>query len=250
MIRHNHRGFFHICHKTWQLLIGAAFCVAIVNLIENEARSEKHKVGQTIDLMSHFNQLKEMSFDEIKKTKYLKPNDEILISVNKSASFLYLPLKKVTTIYRFKVTWSYDQALNLRSTDQEKEKEKQGDDALLRIGFFVYGPAPSLPFFTPSWIEKIEKNLLHPTNKMIWYLGGSRQKKGAVWTNPYSDEINQISLGPAQKNSWTTQVHKLAIPIKASAIAFGSDGDNTNSDFKVRLKHFSILGSEGFWNLK
>lgn len=244
MIRHNHRGIFQNCHKIWQYLIRAVFCVAIFNLNENEARPEKHKNGQTINLMSHFHQLKEMSFDEIKKTKYIKPNDEILISVNKSASFLYLPLKKVTTIYGFKVTWSYNQALNLRSSDQEKKK--QGDDALLRIGFFVYGPAPSLPFFTPSWIEKIGKNLLHPTNKIIWFLGGSRQKKGTVWTNPYSDEIKQISLGPAQKSSWTTQVHKLAIPIKASAIAFGSDGDNTNSDFKIRVKHLSILSSDEF----
>lgn len=183
-----------------------------------------------------------MKFEEIPKTAYRREQDEIIIQVKNSASFLYFPLEKVRSVYGFKVIWTYDRPLNLKSSKQELQKN--GDDALLRIGLLTHGPSHSLPFFTPAWIRTMDETLRHSANGIIWYLAGSRQGRGHRWANPYSEEIHQVSLGPARPKTWTVSSETFKDPIKISAIAFGSDGDNTLSTFEIRIKHLSIWFSK------
>ena len=182
---------------------------------------------------------KHITFEDIPQTKYSAAGAAMRMEVKKSSSFMLQPFSAKKKVSRLKFMWKSTGNLQVKSAEQEKEKD--GDDSRLRIGLVLAGDAPTVPFFAPAWIKAIRDTMKLPSDKMVYLTMGAKNKPGTVWESPYSDsmELRALASKP-EKDGWNAVDHKLAKPLDVVALWIMADGDNTESSFVTELKDLNI----------
>lgn len=182
-----------------------------------------------------------ISFKDIPPTRYRLEGGVLEAEVKASSAAWLLPLKQPRRVGGLSFAWSAEGGLPPRSA--QVEASKAGDDAILRVGLILSGPAPTVPFFAPAWVKAVRDNLHLPSDRMLYLVVGAQHKPGEMWSSPYTDSIKQLALAssaeaPAGANtgSWQRASYQPQQKENIVGLWLMADGDNTGAQFKVRLK--------------
>lgn len=181
-----------------------------------------------------------ISFEDIDSTKYeYDAKHKVLTAkVKQSSSILVIPFESVQNIKHVTFTWKVSG--QLPPVDLVKLKEKEGDDAVLRIGLLLHGDPPLFSFTAPAWLKKVSNILKHPSDKLLYFVAGL-SKEGLAWKSPYSDTIEQISVNTVSaKEEWQISSHIFKTPKKVVGVWIIVDGDDTKRSFQTKLKNLKI----------
>ncbi|NRA45229.1 MAG: DUF3047 domain-containing protein [Oligoflexales bacterium] len=180
-----------------------------------------------------------IDFEDIKATEYTydKQNKVLSAKVNQSSSILVIPFKSIESIKQVHFEWKASG--KLPSVELAKLKEKEGDDAVLRVGLLLHGEPPMFSFTAPAWLKKVSNILKHPSDKLLYLVAGPKQ--GLSWTSPYSDTIEQIAVATKPgKDLWQLSEHAFKDPMKAVGVWIIADGDNSKVSFQTDLKNLKL----------
>ena len=182
-----------------------------------------------------------IGFEDIKPTEYSYDSKQKVLTakVVESSSILVIPFDSIELINQVSFAWKASG--KLPSTDLAKLNEKEGDDAVLRVGLLVHGEPPMFSFTAPAWLKKVSKVLKYPSDKLLYLVAGL-EKQGAKWYSPYSDTIEQIAINavPADDKQWKMSMHSFKEPLKAVGVWIIADGDNSKVTFQTELKNLKL----------
>lgn len=181
-----------------------------------------------------------ISFDDIPATTVKKKAGVWQFEVKKSSSADIFPLNKPTKIKAIQFEWLSNGTIP--TTRPADEKEKDFDDALLRVGLMVAGKAPLIPIFAPAWIKALADLLKHETNQLIYLTPGLKSPPGTSFVSPYSDSIVTRSVASKEmEGGWRFCRVSWDKPLTIVGLWLMADGDNTAQDFTTKLRRLSLI---------
>lgn len=183
---------------------------------------------------------KVVEFEDIPATSYKFQEGILTADVKASSSFLLHSFTSIQKIKTIQLEWLFTGDLKVK--DAKHEEEKSGDDGKLRIALLVSGEAPSIPFFTPTWIKITKNHLKLPSDKMIYLSIGAAHAPGSTWESPYSSSITHYAVpsSPQEKN-WQKVDYNFEKPLELVGLWIIADGDNTGSHFSSSMKNLRLL---------
>lgn len=181
-----------------------------------------------------------IGFDHIPETKYHFSNGILEARAEQSASFLIHSFEHVQKVSEISFEW-YGEGL-LAVQDSKHEASKAGDDAWLRIGLLLHGPAPSIPFLAPSWIKQTRRLLSHPANRLLYLVVGTKHKLGSRWNSPYAKSIANIAVSSeaSATNPWRKARQRFEKPIELVGLWLMVDSDNSKSKIVTRVRNLQL----------
>lgn len=183
--------------------------------------------------------LKLVTFSKIAPTLYSDDKDSLKMQVQSSSAFLLLPFAKPKKITGLTFQWKSDGGPKVK--DQKHEREKDGDDAPLRIGLLVSGEAPTIPFFASSWIKAVRDHMKLPSDDMIYVAVGTKSPAGATWDSPYSSSIHVVvAADKPLADGWRQAQYQPKTPLEIVGLWIMADGDDTKSQFTTWLRQLSL----------
>ncbi len=192
---------------------------------------------ETVDL--HANKFQTVRFAKIEPTIYTDDQGGLKMQVKSSAAFLLQSFEQIKKIKSLRFQWKADGSPRVKN--QEQEREKAGDDAPLRIGLLVSGPAPTIPFFASAWIKAVRDHMKHPSDKMIYVAVGTKNPPGATWESPYTDSIQVVVAGDQQQSDgWRQAQFQPKTPLSIVGLWIMADGDDTKSQFTTWLRQLVL----------
>ncbi|MGB0452258.1 MAG: hypothetical protein ACPGJV_00985 [Bacteriovoracaceae bacterium] len=171
-------------------------------------------------------------------------NNQMHIGVDKSASPVIFPLDSKGQFKELQVEGKVQGKLNIKKTPQGS---KGNDDFLFRIGL-VYEGDQTLNFFqriaAPSWVKTLFDLNKDGTgiDRIVFYNTYTDQSlKDKNREHPASDLIKE-NFKIALKEDGTFQFQtKIDSSKNVLAIWISSDGDDTDSKFKVSLEKINLV---------
>jgi hypothetical protein len=181
-----------------------------------------------------------LKFNKIPPNVVLHSQEGIEIKVAQSASPLIYKLPQVKTVRQFTVKGSVSKGLLLQPP--LKQGEKASDDFQFRLGLVVTGEKKLSGFkkwISPEWVRELFA--LAPADTgldQIYFYNLALKGVEPEWktrTHPLSDLISEsISLTAPAGDFELSQV--LDPPKSVGAIWISCDGDQTKSEYTVKIK--------------
>lgn len=176
---------------------------------------------------------------DLPPTRYRRGPEGLQMHVDRSASFLLLPLDQPTVVRGLRLRWRSSGTYAVPSA--RAEESKSGDDQRLRVGLLIAGDPPSVPFFAPAWVKAVKAHLRWPSDRMVTFVGGSRHAPTERWRSPYSSSIECIALGgrPAP-DGWIRSEVRMDGPVSVVGVWLMADGDDTGARFETDLAELEL----------
>lgn len=166
------------------------------------------------------------------------------IGVDGSAMPLIYPLSERVRVRAIRVRGKLEGALRVAP---ERQGEKGFDDFALRVGLVEPGER-TLSFVqrlaAAAWVRKLFE--LAPKGSGIsrihfFNLGSAREQIGRQRQHPLSELIVETVVAVPGADGRFDFVHVLERPLEAIAVWLSSDGDDTGSQFIVRVEEIALL---------
>ena len=187
-----------------------------------------------------------LSYREIPANNVAFINDSMIISVNQSSSPLIYPLEQPVSIDEITLNLEVDGALNL---GQQKQGEKGADDFVFRLGV-VYAGEKQLTGFqkviAPEWVKRLFQLAPEQTGVdriHFFNVYSDDRLADGLRTHPLSTLITE-QFHIKRSSDPVTLSLKPKEDKKVIALWISSDGDDTDSSFKVTLKDLTLAARE------
>ncbi len=181
-----------------------------------------------------------LTFRGIAANRYHATASTLKIEVDRSASFVFYPFDRIQPVDTVRFEWK--KTGTLRVIDAAHEASKAGDDAVLRIGLMLAGPADDFPNpLAPQWMRQLKRALAFPSAAMDYLIVDARHPDDAIWSSPYSDHVTMIAA-PSQPldSQWQRAGYTFTSPRQVVGLWIMADGDNTASTFTVWLRRLTL----------
>lgn len=185
-----------------------------------------------------------LSFNNIQPNEVSVVDGAMHIKVRGSASPLIYKLDEPTGITGFTVvaTWNGE----LRIPDDATEGDENADDFVLKFGIVEAGDR-RLNWFqrrvAADWIKQLYE--LAPkdggVNRINFLSTTQRQERlGESRTHPLHDFLHETRILYLDAPGPFVMTHDFSAPVEALALWVSVDGDNTGSDFDLRLERITL----------
>jgi hypothetical protein len=182
-----------------------------------------------------FSELQHIEFGRIPANEITISDGAVTFNVMKSASFLMQGFDKVMPVKQVELSWRSEGGPALHDADQEKQKA--GDDAVVKLGLLLRAEKERFNPFLPAWMKQVREGLSYPSEMMIYLVADSRHDAGQRWANPYNERITMVSmLDVPTGDGWNRSTIEFDEPVDVVAIWLMSDGDNTGSSFVTMVR--------------
>jgi len=182
-----------------------------------------------------FAELQHIEFGRIPANEITVSDGTVTFRVMKSASFLMQGFDQVMPVKQVDLSWKSEGVPSLQDADQEKQKA--GDDAVVKLGLLLRADKEGFNPFLPGWMKQVRQELSHPSEMMIYLVADSRHDAGQRWANPYNERITMVSmLDVPTGDGWNRSTMEFDEPVDVVAIWLMSDGDNTGSSFVTTVR--------------
>jgi len=184
-----------------------------------------------------------IEFSRIKSNHHLFHDQQLQINVDGSASFLMQAFSHIRQVHHVIFEWSSDGVPQIKNA--EHEEQRQGDDAVFKLGLLLK-TADAFPNpFLPPWMKRVETLLNFPSENMIYLVVEAKHSTGERWANPYNKRATMVSIASTNvstdnKRDWKQASYRFDVPVDVVALWLMSDGDNTNSNFTVHIKNIRM----------
>ena len=180
-----------------------------------------------------------IEFSRINSNRHSFSDQQLKIEVDDSASFLMKPFVTVRQVKQVSVTWRSTGEPEIKNSKHEGQRE--GDDAVFKIGLLLSGEDSFPNPFLPSWMKRVDELLNHPSDNMIYLVANAKHKSGEQWINPYNKRVAMIAMDDvATDKGWHVSSYIFETPVNVVAVWLMADGDNTDSRFTVDIKSISV----------
>lgn len=194
--------------------------------------------AEILDINQHTAQ--HIQFKRITPSQYQFEPASLRIQVDDSASFLLVPFKQIKTVSAVRYAWKLESG-ELRLNDAAHEADRDGDDAVFKLGLLIEGDPGFGNPLAPKWLKQANAALTNPSDRMIYIVANARHPAGQSWTSPYN---NKIQMTAAQNRpleaGWIEASHVFDSPVSIVGLWLMADGDNTDSRFSVRVKNIEL----------
>lgn len=169
---------------------------------------------------------------------------EMQIAVNKSASPLIYALPKPLKVTGVRFHGFFDGLVQL--TDSARQGEKKFDDYVLRIGLVVAGEKrlnALQKLFAPAWIKRVYENVPPSAGLdsiQFFNFTQNQAQLGQSRFHPSSELIRESFVALAKSSGAVEFTHQITPAQTVVAIWLSSDGDDTGSQFKVRIQKLEL----------
>ncbi len=194
------------------------------------------------DLIDNHHRWQLLSYSRIPANEVDFSDDEMVISVNSSASPVIYPLKTPALLTQISVELSVEGVLN---KTEKLQGGKGADDFLFRLGV-VYEGDQTLGFFqrtlAADWVKKLFS--LAPKGTGVSHIAfhnlySDSRLMDQSRVHPASHLLTEDFVAPSGKYPLTFTITPEPQK-KVLALWISSDGDDTQSRYKVRLKDFVV----------
>jgi hypothetical protein len=186
-----------------------------------------------------FSELQHIEFGRIPANEVTISDGMVTFNVMESASFLMQGFDKVMPVKKVDMSWKSEGVPSLR--DAEQEKQKAGDDAVVKLGLLLRAEKERFKPFLPAWMKQVREGLSYPSEMMIYLVADSRHAAGQRWLNPYNERITMVSMLDAQAgDGWYRSSIEFDEPVEVVAIWLMADGDNTGSSFVTTVREIVL----------
>lgn len=169
----------------------------------------------------------------IPATVYENHGDALSMHVASSASFLFIPYDAPKSVHSVTFDW--------RLVKGSFPKKPKDDDAVVRIGLMIEGPAPLVPFLAPSWIKAVRDHSRIPADRMTFVLAGRNDPPGKTWPSPMSDDLTLVAATDQRnRDGWHHATHDFAKPLSVVGVWIMADGDDSGSSYDAELRNLDL----------
>ena len=203
------------------------------------------------DLSLFENNYTHIKFGRIKENQYEFNKRVLKVEVDSSASFLMKAFETVKPVKRISFKWRSDGLPNVK--DAMQEKQKAGDDAVVKLGLLLKSDKEIENPLLPKWMRQVKSLLNHPSENMIYLVADSRHVAGEQWPNPYNRRVTMVAMSSTSINSklesridgefeegWRHASYLFSEAVEVVAIWLMADGDNTGSSFTSYVKDIKL----------
>ena len=185
-----------------------------------------------------------LSFNNIKPNKVTISDDALLVSVRGSASPLIYQFDEPVHISGVTVTASWSG--ELRIPEAATEGDENADDFVLKFGIVEAGDR-RLNWFqrrvAADWIKQLYK--LAPKDggvNRINFLSTTQrpERLGESRTHPLNDLLHETRILYLDAPGPFVMTHEFPAPVEALGLWVSVDGDNTGSNFDLRLERITL----------
>lgn len=196
-------------------------------------------VTRAEEILLQADRFEHIQFKRINASSYIFHDQLLQIDVDKSASFLMLPFDEVVKVNRVSFEWRSDGAPQIESPQHEEQRE--GDDALFKLGLLLKADDSILNPFLPPWMKRVEALLKYPSENMINLVAAAKHAPGEQWPNPYNKRVSTIAVGSVSSGQgWMKASYQFDRPVDVVGLWLMADGDNTGSSFSTYIKNITI----------
>jgi hypothetical protein len=181
------------------------------------------------------------SFRKIKPNQNFFQKSELVIQVKDSSSPLFYPLNPVKKILGFSFKIEIEGTLPKANAKIQFE-----EDSPLRVGFVVPGQRRLNTFerwLAPAWILELENRMTdnQGLEKILFFnLGTESRFIGKKRISPLTDLITEEVIATTNAEGVTEVSKKFTSPINTAALWISVSGDNTHSEFKLKIKQLEL----------
>lgn len=170
---------------------------------------------------------------------YHANDNGLLIKVDNSASFLMQAFTEVKQVTRVSFEWKSNGSPAIKNAVHELQR--QGDDAVFKLGLLIETPDSISELFLPSWMRRVDALLKFPSDEMFFLVAGAKHAGGQRWTGPYNRRVTMISMdNVVDSQDWNQASYLFSEPVKVVAIWLMADGDDTVSSFTAHIRNIKI----------
>jgi len=217
----------------WDLF---ALCLLLVILLQSNGLYAGSMEG-VLDLNA--DNFEHIEFKRIKKSRYSFYDQQLQVAVEGGASLLMKPFDSIKKVQQVSFKWRSSGAPKIK--DAKHEEQKQGDDAVFKLGLLLEGSGSFSNPFVPAWVKRVDGLLKYPSEDMIYLVANSKHVPGQRWANPYNKRVTMIaieSVGDAQ--GWQRTSYYFDVPVNVVGLWLMADGDNTDASFMVHIKDIKL----------
>lgn len=180
-----------------------------------------------------------ITFSRRHPNSYHYENNELTIAVDNSASFLMQAFTSVKNVDRVSFEWSSEGEPAI--LDAEQEKQRNGDDAVFKLGLLLESEESLTDVFLPAWMRRVEELLNFNTSEMLFLVADAKHAAGQEWPGAYNRRMTMIAVAsvPAEQG-WNRASYQFAEPVRVVAIWLMADGDDTHSAFTSKVRNIVI----------
>ena len=204
------------------------------------------------DLSLFENNYTHIQFGRIKSNQYDFDSRVLKAEVDHSASFLMKAFESVKPVKQVSFKWRSDGLPDVK--DAMHEKQKAGDDAVVKLGLLLKSDNEIDNPLLPKWMRQVKSLLNYPSENMIYLVAGSRHVAGEQWPNPYNRRVTMVAMSSANIDSklesridgefeegWQQASYRFSEAVEVVAIWLMADGDNTGSSFTSYVKDINLV---------
>ena len=192
---------------------------------------------ETISLQA--NNFNHIQFKRITANRVTFQKQQLHIDVDNSASILMLSFETVKPINNVSFEWRSDGRPLLE--DAQHELERNGDDAVFKLGLLLKSDDESINPFVPSWLKQVRELLMFPSEEMVYLVADAKHAAGERWISPYNKRVTMISVASRDDGSgWQQSSYQFEQPLNVVALWLMADGDNTHAEFTVSIKNIVL----------
>ena len=188
---------------------------------------------------AEFSELQHIEFSRIPANLVKIEDGAVTFSVMKSASFLMQGFDRVMPVKQVDMSWRSEGVPAVQ--DAGKEKQKAGDDAVVKLGLLLKADQERFNPFLPAWMKQVRDKLSYPSEMMIYLVADSRHDAGLRWSNPYNERATMVSMTDEPSgDGWYRSKVAFDEPVEVVAVWLMSDGDNTGSSFVTTVREIVL----------
>jgi hypothetical protein len=180
----------------------------------------------------------QLQFSKIPANVVNLDEGKISLEVKSSASPLIYKLSEIQDVKNFSVSIDVDGAV------KQSNEEKVSEDYVFRLGLVAVGDKTLSRFqrlLAADWVKKLFD--LSPKgvglDKIYFYnIASSSKQVGNYRVHPKTELMSEKIIAEVSKEG--TYFYELEKPLKIAAIWISSDGDDSKSEFKVKIKKINF----------
>lgn len=186
-----------------------------------------------------------VSFDGTPHHTYELNNNELNISVNKSASPLIYKMKAPVKVKSFKVSGFFKGALP-QLPQGKTQGSKGADDFVLRLGFIVKGKQKLTwlqRLVAPSWLKKMERLLPdnHGIKEVLFFTTCQQASLLNKKRNHYLDPtLKETCILQIEKEGPIQMSHQLKNTQEILGLWISTDGDDSLAHFQLNIHSIEL----------
>jgi hypothetical protein len=186
-----------------------------------------------------------LAFSKIKPNTVKFSAEGLTIEVRSSSSPLFYKFPETLRLKKLAAEGTLSDLPQLKKGDEESQDL---EDVSLRIGLVEPSPEPPSwlnKLLSPQWIKDILSAFPDTGIKKIRFFNLSQRKNpGFFRVNPDTDLIEETVIKKQTTSGKFKIEYAFPSPVPAAALWIQPDGDDTNSNFDLRLKRMEIETEE------